>query len=82
MRKLNCDDVSNITWALGRFEEACRRDACTKSSLAVKAAKMVALLEIMNMLGLDFEDDSARHNAIAEFPELYSAKKPDMLEAS
>jgi hypothetical protein len=69
-RRLDCDDVSNLHNILSRFEHAIRLD-CPSYSFQTKAAKMAAVLEIAKVMGCDFANDSARHNVIYEFPELY-----------
>lgn len=75
MKKIDCDIVASVMLILERHEESSRRGASTASPRLTKAAKMVALLDLMDLLGLDFDDDRARHNAISEFPELYHEKK-------
>jgi hypothetical protein len=69
-RRLDCDDISNLHSILSRFEGAVRLD-CPSYSYQTKAAKMAAVLEIAKVMGCDFANDSARHNVIYEFPELY-----------
>lgn len=68
-RKLCCDQVAWITAALDRFAKVARnRNSFSERDL--KAAKLAALLEIMDVTGCEFEDDLARRSAISEFPEL------------
>lgn len=71
-KKLTCDDVSALYEVLARFEDGVRT-----SQLGTQKAKgiyLIALMELCDCLGLSFEDDSARHNAITWWPELYQGK--------
>lgn len=60
--QLNCDQVSWIQNALDRLV------ACPHRTLT-KTTKLATLLEIMKIIGADFEDNRAAGNALAELTE-------------
>ena len=70
-RLLNCDEIA---WIKDIFERYKRHVSIDKPSIANKeddAMLLASLLELMDLLNLGFQDRSARHNAISQFPELY-----------
>jgi len=71
---LTCDQIAWLKQVLERFEEAVRRDHPSVSR-GVKAAKMAAILEIVEITACGFEDDAAKHNVISDFPELYQGAR-------
>lgn len=68
--KINCDQVAWLIGVLDRYAEVVRTPK-PAISRADKGAKTAAILEIMDILYLDFLDRSARHNTISHFGELY-----------
>ena len=68
LKKLNCDQVSWIMNALERLLSISQQRLPMASRLT-NAAKMAALLEIMEVLGYEFEDKAAAGNALASFTE-------------
>ena len=68
-RKITCDQVAWLGDVLDRHRHASQMHDLGLSR-APSAAKLAAMLEIMEILHLDFADDAARGNAIACFPEL------------
>jgi hypothetical protein len=73
-QKINCDQVAWIKDAISRFG-----DAATLSNRGISRLRATSLLacmlEMMEICGMDFEDDSARYNAISHIPELYQQPK-------
>ena len=69
-KKINCDVVAWLTAILQRYEEAIKSSIHNPSiSRMDKAAKLAALLEIMDILNWEFEDDLASGNALSGFTE-------------
>jgi len=70
--EISCDQVAWVNDALDRYAEALRvpRVGISRSR---EAGKLACLLEIMEVLFLEFADDSARGNAVAGFRELRKA---------
>lgn len=73
-KQMSCDQVAHIKNALDRFENVIRSNPPSISRL-VEASKMATVLELAELLDFDFEDDSARHNVISRFPEVYQGKR-------
>ncbi len=76
-KKLDRDQVSWLMNALERFANATNQHVLMASRLP-NAAKLAALLEIMEVLGYEFEDKAAAGNALYpfwEFNELRGLEK-------
>jgi hypothetical protein len=69
-RPIGPDEVALIEAALERFRFTVKLGFPGISRIN-ECAKLAALLEIMEILWLDFADDSARLNAISDIRELY-----------
>jgi hypothetical protein len=67
--KINCDQVAWLGDILDRHAAAVL-DARVRISRGREAAKLAAILEIMEIVNVGFADNTARGNAIAQFPEL------------
>ena len=67
--KISCDQVAWLADILDRHAAAVL-DARVRISRGREAAKLAAILEIMEVVGVGFADNAARGNAIAQFPEL------------
>jgi hypothetical protein len=65
---IDCDAVASIMWWL-------RRCAGEYGKEDLRAVRLESLLGIMKELRLDFKDEIAAGNAIAEFPELHALRK-------
>lgn len=65
-KKINCDQVSSIRNALNRLVEMVAHRVPMVSRLH-EAAQLAALLEIMEVLGYEFEDKMAAGNALSSF---------------
>lgn len=72
-RTLNAGEVCLINNALDRHAHQIVRGN-PGISRQYAAAKLSALLEIMDVLNLEFEDDSAASNAISQFKEFNSMR--------
>ncbi len=71
-RLLTCDEVA---WIKDVFKRYGNHVKIPKPSIAKReddAMLLASLLEIMEILNLDFKDRSARYNAISQFSELYT----------
>lgn len=66
-RKLTCDQVSTLMGILERLQNASK----TFPALARmrEAAQLATILEIMDILGYEFEDNDAAGNALSRFSE-------------
>ena len=71
---LSCDQVAWIYESLDRFIVAIHRREPSVSRKDV-VAKLAVLLEIMEIVGVGFEDKSACGNAITGIPELFKLRK-------
>lgn len=67
--KINCDQVAWLKDVLIRYEQAIRPTS-PRVARIIPAARMAALLEIMDILYLEPEDRDAAGNIISEFTEL------------
>lgn len=65
-QKINCDQVIWLQNILERYRETCRI-ATVATSYADEAAKLAAIHEIVELFGLQWEDDSAMRNAAYKF---------------
>jgi len=63
--KINCDQVSNILNSIERYEQIIKL-LPERSVKFKKMLKSATLLEIMEILDLEFEDNLAAGNAIYE----------------
>lgn len=66
LKKLSCDQVSELMSAFRRLLEFTTGYASEHAKRS-KAAKLATLLEIMDILGYEFEDSAAAGNALAAF---------------
>jgi hypothetical protein len=66
---LSCDQVAHISDVFDRYRAQCLIGN-VGISRARETAKLAAILELMELLGLEFADDNARGNAVAGMPEL------------
>lgn len=66
---ITCDQVEWLGNVLDRYAEILRMPR-VGISRAVGDARIAAIIEIMEILDLEFEDDAARRNVISVFPEL------------
>jgi len=64
--KINCDQVIWLQNILERYRETCRI-ATVAASYADEAAKLAAIHEIVELFGLQWEDESAMRNAAYKF---------------
>ena len=68
---LIADEISWIYNVLDRYTEQIKRNVGVPTiSRSIQTAKLSALLEIMEILNLRFEDKDAATNAISQFKEL------------
>lgn len=67
--KINCDQVAWLMKVLKRQ---------SNESSPSKASRLGSLLEIMTVLNLKFEDNSAAGNALSEFTEFNSLRGVDL----
>ena len=65
-QKINCDQVIWLQNILERYRATCRI-ATVAASYADEAAKLAAIHEIVELFGLQWEDDSAMSNAAYKF---------------
>jgi hypothetical protein len=65
-KKLNCDQVSWLKNALDRLQSLSEQRFPAVSQMK-EAAKLATLLEIMEVLGYEFEEDAAAGNALSRF---------------
>jgi len=76
LKTINCDQVSWIMAILTRYSEAVRKNStCPSISRLGKTAKLAALLELMEILGLKFDDDLASGNGLSELTEFNELRK-------
>jgi len=66
--KINCDQVAWIDAIFDRFAEAIRKNYPSISRLK-DVVRVAAVLELMEILHLEFEDKSAAGNVLSSFPE-------------
>jgi hypothetical protein len=64
-KKLSCDQVSWIMASLDRFQSASCNFPMVSS--IPRAAQLATLLEIMEILGYEFQDSSTARNALSQF---------------
>lgn len=67
--KLNRDKVVWLNDVLDRFTENALKSNYKGISRVIKVNKLAALLEIMDVLGLEFEDRYSAINALTDMPE-------------
>lgn len=72
-QQVSCDQVA---WLGDILDRHCHAVTQTNPAIsrAKESARLAALLEIMEVLRLEFADDTARRNAIAGFKELRMVK--------
>lgn len=76
--KINCDQVTWIKDALHRYYKACSAaEGMSHVSRLPAAARLAGLLEIMEILGLTFEDQRAVHNATIGLKLVMDGEAPD-----
>jgi hypothetical protein len=69
-RPIGCDQVVWLNEALRRYKTAVTQHSNAPGiSRCAEVARLAVLLEIMEIMGVEFADDAARQNALAEFPE-------------
>jgi hypothetical protein len=64
-KKISCDQVTWIMRSLERFQAASCQSVM--ASLIPRAAQLATLLEIMEILGYDFQESAAARNALSQF---------------
>ena len=74
LKKINCDQVSWIMGTMDRLLSTSRQHFPMVSRQA-DATKLAALLEIMEVLGYEFEDSAAAGNALSMFWEFNAMRK-------
>jgi hypothetical protein len=65
-RKINCDQVSVVMGILERLQNIPK---FSRFARMPEAAQLAALLEVMEILGYEFEDNAAAGNALSRFSE-------------
>jgi len=65
-KKLNCDQVSVLMGILERLQSTPKFSSFARMR---EAAQLAAILEIMEILGYEFEDNTASGNALSRFSE-------------
>jgi hypothetical protein len=77
-RKFTCDEVAWLGDALDRYRDAIRlAHQVPGVSRAAQVARTAAVLEIMEIFGLEFESRHAAGNALSNLPEFYMVGCPD-----
>lgn len=67
---LNCDQVSHLMFILNSLQSSPYRSDKEKN-----AARMASLLDIMELLGYEFEDNAAAGNALSAFWEFNELRR-------
>lgn len=65
MTTINCDQVADIMGALDLFHDMSDRDLGPRRNLLRDVRQLGALLEVMRILDLEFEDKAAAGNALS-----------------
>lgn len=76
-KKMNCDQVSWVMSILGRLQSSSWNHPAV--SRLPEALNLAALLEIMDVLGYEFEDNDAAGNALHKFEEFSRLRKVEPL---